>query len=107
LFAGGTFYFTRQSRRSSARAATRTTRGPAVIRSPVAAKRPPLTNDPADDLKRSVLELKRDLKNASEVRNLRPSREKVSASGAISLPPTAAWLTRPIKPTMEQQLADA
>jgi hypothetical protein len=61
----------------------------------------------SDDLKRSLLALKRDLKNASEVRNLRPSR-KVSSSGAISLPPTAAWLSRPkVKPTMEQQLADA
>ena len=98
LFAGGTFHFTRQSRRrarTSARAATRT-----ISRS----KRPPLTTDRSDDLKRSVLELKRDLKNAS----LRPSREKVSSSGAISPPPTAAWLARPkVKPTMEQQLADA
>jgi hypothetical protein len=109
LFAGGTFHFTRQKRaRTSAGTATRPVRGPAVTRSPVASKRPPLTTDPADDLKRSLLELKRDLKNASKVCNLRPSREKVSSGGAISLPPTAAWLTRPkVKPTMEQQLADA
>jgi hypothetical protein len=110
LFAGGTIHFTRQSRqraRTSARAATRTTRGPAVIRSPVAAKRPPLTTDPADDLKRSLLELKRGLKNASEVRNLRPSREKVSSSGAISLPPTVAWLTRSKAKTRADELADA
>jgi len=111
LFAGGTFHFRRRTRRRTRTCvgtATRPVRGPASIRSPVASKRPPLTTDPADDLKRSLLELKRDLKNASEVRNLRPSRVKISSSGVISLPPTAAWLTRPkVKPTMEQQLADA
>ena len=97
LFAGGTFHFRRRTRRRTRTCvgtATRPVRGPASIRSPVASKRPPLTTDPADDLKRSLLE--------------RPSRVKISSSGAISLPPTAAWLTRPkVKPTMEQQLADA
>jgi hypothetical protein len=58
LFAGGTFHFTRQIRRSSARAATRTTRGqPLLDHQSLRSGR--LTNDPADDLKRSVLELKR------------------------------------------------
>ena len=42
----------------------------------ITAKRPPLTTDPADDLKRSLLELKSDLKSASEARNVRSSRDK-------------------------------
>ena len=111
LFAGGTFHFTRQTRRrarTSIGTATRPVRGPAVTRSPVASKRPPLTTDPADDLKRSLLELKRDLKNASEV--CRPSRGKGSSSSALSLPHAAAWLTRPKAKLSEQiigELADA
>ena len=115
LFAGGTFHFTRQTRRSartSVDAARHAIRESAVIRSQVAAKRQLLTTDPADDLKGSLLELKRDLKNASEPSNLRSSRAKgSSSSGAVWLPHSAAWLSRPqAKPRTEPanyQLADA
>ena len=115
LFAGGTFYFTRQTRRSartSVDAVRHTNRESAVIGSPVAAKRPLLTTDPADDLKGSLRELKRDLKNASEPSNLRSSRAKGSrSSGAVWLPHSAAWLSRPqVKLRTEPanyQLADA
>ena len=114
LFAGGTFHFTRQTRRrtrTSVDATRHAIRGSALIRSPVAAKRPPSTTDPADDLKQSLLELKRDLKNASEACNFRLSRGKGSSSGPVSLPRSAAWLRRPkAKPPAEQtirELADA
>ena len=114
LFAGGTFHFRRQTRRrtrTSVDATRHAIRGSALIRSPVAAKRPPSTTDPADDLKQSLLELKRDLKNASEACNLRLSRGKGSSSGPVSLPRSAAWLRRPkANPPAEQtirELADA
>jgi hypothetical protein len=111
LFAGGTFHVSRRARRracTSVAASRHANKRPAVIRSPAAAKRSPFTTDPADDLKRSLLELKRDLKNVSKIGSGRSSRQRGSSSGAISLPPTAAWLTRTkAKPTMEQQLADA
>jgi hypothetical protein len=89
LVAGGMFHITRQNQRrtrSYAGAARHAIRGSALIRSSVAAKRPPLPTDPADDLRRSLLELKRDLKNASEASNMRPLRGKGSSSGAVSLP---------------------
>jgi hypothetical protein len=113
LFAGGTFHFTRPTRRRARTSvgAASAVRGPALIKSPVAAKRPTLTTDRAHDLKRSLVELKRDLKNASDARDSRPLPRKGVSSGAVSLPPAAAWLTRPkAKPPAEQtvrEFADA
>jgi hypothetical protein len=114
LFAGGVFHFTRRVRpRSRLRAATdrHGFRGRVIIRSSVTAEQPPIPTDPADDLKRSLLELKRDLQRASDARNLRPSYGRGGSSDAISLPHAAAWLNRPrAEPTMEpanHQFADA
>ena len=66
---------------------------PAVSRLSVAAKLPPMTTDPADD--RRPRELRRDLKRASEARNLIPSDRKHASSSAMSLPHASAWLSRP------------
>ena len=115
LFAGGTLRFKRQNRqraRTYVGAARHATRGSSVAKSMAAAKRTPVTTDPADDLKRSLLELKRDPKNVSEASDLRSSRGKgSSSSGAVSLPHAAAWLNRSqAKPRTEPvnyHLADA
>ena len=111
LFAGGVFHFTRHlSRRAHKRLVPVRDRisRPLVITSPVAAKRPPITADPPDDLTRTLLEHERHLKPALQDCNLRSSPGQ---SSAISLPHAAAWLSRPhAKPTTEpasHQLADA
>ena len=98
LFAGGVFHFTRRVRpRSRVSAATdrHGFRGRVIIRSSVTAEQPPITTDPADDLKRSLLELKRDLRRASEARDLRPPYGQGGSSDAIPLPPAATWLNWP------------
>jgi hypothetical protein len=92
LFAGGVFHLTRQVNR---RARKRGVREAAVVRSSVAAKLAPPTSGPADDLKRSLRELKRDLKRASGTYNLSPSSRKRAPSTAISLPHASDWLSRP------------
>ena len=95
LFAGGTLRFKRQNRQRARIYVGAATRGSSVAKSMAAAKRTPVTTDPADDLKRSLLELKRDPKNVSEASDLRSSRGKgSSSSGAVSLPHAAAWLNR-------------
>lgn len=78
---------------------------------PSATAERPITADPADNLKQSLLELKRDLQRASEARDLRPSYRKDGSSDAISLPPAVTWLNRPrADPAVEpanHQFADA
>lgn len=103
LFAGGVVHFTRRVRRRSRKHAVTDRRGdrvPAVSRLSVAAKLPPMTTDPADD--RRPRELRRDLKRASEARNLIPSDRKHASSSAMSLPHASAWLSRPqAEPSMK------
>ena len=109
LFAGGIFHVTRHlSRRTHKQlvSARNGIIGALDITSPVASKQPSITSDPPDDVTRTLLE--RDLKPALEACNFPWSHHTDGSSGAISLPPAAAWLTQPkAKPTMEQQLADA
>ena len=89
LFAGGVFQFTRRvpQRRHKHVIDRHGIRAPVGIRSPIAAKRPPTDTDPANDLKRSLLEHKRDLKSASEAihRPLRVAVFSVSAAAPSSL----------------------
>ncbi len=111
LVAGGTFYFARRNRlgvRAYLGAARRAIRG-SVVGSPVASKRLPSTS-PADDMNRRPLELKRDRKTAS-AHNLHPSAGKRGSGSVISLPHSAAWLSRPrpksIKEPTTRQRIDA
>jgi hypothetical protein len=103
LFAGGVFHFTRHVHRRSRKQAVTDGRGvrqPVVIKSSLAAKLQPTTTDPADDLKRSLGELKHDLQRASEACNLPSSYQTHASSCATLLPHAAAWLSRPqAKPT--------
>ena len=105
LFAGGIFHVTRHlSRRKHKRLVPVRDGiiGALDITSPVASKQPSITSDPPDDVTRTLLE--RDLKPALQACNFPWSYHTDGSSGAISLPPAAAWLTRPkAKPTMEQQ----
>jgi hypothetical protein len=121
LFAAGAFHFTRHVHlrsRTRAVADRHGVRGPVVVRSLVGAKPSPMMVDPTDGLKKSLRELGHHLKPTLQAGNF-PSTHRTDgsfpascrtdgSSGAIPLPPAAAWLTRPkAKPTMKQQLADA
>jgi hypothetical protein len=103
LLAGGVFHLTHRVHRRSREQAIADRRGvreAVVIRSSVAAKLPPVTTDPADDLNRSRRELRRDPRRASEAYNLPLSLRKHASSCATSLPHAGAWLSRPqAKPT--------
>ena len=109
LFAGATFHLTSANKRR-ARSCVGQARH-AITGSAAAAKRQPLTTDPAGDPKRSMLELKRDLKNALAVSDKRALHRRGNASDTLSLPHAAAWLNLPRpKSAMKQtnrQLADA
>ena len=103
LFAGGVFHLTRRVHRRPREQAFADRRGgrePVAIRSSVAAKLPPVTSDPADELNRSRRELKRDPQRASEAHNLPLSLRQHHSSRATSLPHAGAWISRPqTKPT--------
>ena len=106
-FAGGVFHFTRRGHLRSRKRAVADRNGVSGVRSSVAAKSSPMMADPAEGLKRNLRELGHHLKPALEACNLPLSNQ----TGPVSLPDTAAWLTRPkAKPPAEQtirQLADA
>jgi hypothetical protein len=97
LFAGGIFHVTRHlSRRTHKQLvpATNGVIGTLDITSPVASRQPSITSDPLDDVTRTLLE--RDLEPALQACNFPWSHHNTGgSSGAISLPPAAAWLTRP------------
>ena len=97
LFAGGIFHVTRHlSRRTHKQlvSARNGIIGALDITSPVASKQPSITSDPPDDVTRTLLES--DLKPALQACNFPWSHHNTGgSSGAISLPPAAAWLTRP------------
>ena len=67
--------------------------------------------NPTEGLKTSLRELRHHLKPTLQACNIPSSHRTDGSSGAISLPPAAAWLTRPeANPRAEQtirQLADA
>jgi hypothetical protein len=96
LFAGGIFHVTRHLSRRTHKQLVPARNGIIVahdITSPVASKQPSITSDPPDDVTRTLLE--RDLKPALQACNFPWSHHTDGSSGAISLPPAAAWLTRP------------
>ena len=114
LFAAGAFHITRHVNlrsRTRAIADRHGVRGPVVVRSSVAAKPSPMMANPTEGLKTSLRELRHHLKPTLQACNIPSSHRTDGSSGAISLPPAAAWLTRPeANPRAEQtirQLADA
>jgi hypothetical protein len=108
LFAGGIFHITRHLSRRTHKQLVPARNGiiGALDIASVASKQPSIISDPPDDVTRTLLD--RDLKPALRACNFPWSHHTDGSSGAISLPPAAAWLTRPkAKPTLEQNLADA
>ena len=98
LFAAGAFHVTRRVHlrsRTRAIADRHGVRGPVAVRSSVVAKPSPMMADPVEGLKTSLRELGHHLKPTLQACNIPSSHRTDSSSGAISLPPAAAWLTRP------------
>jgi hypothetical protein len=108
VFAGGALHLTRrvhQRTRERSVIVRHEVRGLPVIRSLLEAMPSPVRPDPAQNLKRSLRELRCDLNRASEAVSS-PSRDGRPASrSAILLPHAAAWLSRAhAKPTVEESV---